>query len=192
MVSGLKGDKGDRGEKGSQADSTIEAIAAAGVATAAAGTAGGFAASAAQSASAAALSNAYIGTRVAALETKTQYQTTGTSLSAVPKTTFSLCDLVVSNGISTQFQASFTDGAVSCGSISSGDITSSGIVKGHIVGDLDYNNPSTLSTINIGRNSTALVPANIINIGGVTDFVYINGQHFNPLLYFKSSGINQF
>ena len=202
---GLKGDKGDRGEKGSQADSTIEAIAAAGIATAAAGTAGGFAASAAQSAFNAAASATAATTnyelRVAALETKTQYQSTGTSVSATPKTSFTLCDLVVSNGVSTTFSASFDDGAVNCGDITSssisagtidcGDITSTGNVKGHLVGDLDFASTIAASNINIGQNSSMLL--NTINIGKSNDLIYINGALYSPMAsYFANNYVNQF
>ena len=80
------------------------------------------------------------------------------------------------------------------GPISSVNITSSGIVKGHIVGDIDYASTTLTSTINIGRNSTSSIfNLNTINIGKPTDLIYINGSLYSPMSsYFASNYINQF
>ena len=133
---------------------------------------------------------------VLALETKTQYETTRTSLLGVPKTMFSLSDLVVSDGVSTKFSAGFSDGKVTCGPISSAaiscdDITSSGKVKGHLVGDLDFASTIAASNINIGQNSSMLL--NTINIGKSNDLIYINGALYSPMAsYFANNYVNQF
>ena len=46
--------------------------------------------------------------------------------------------------------------------------------------NLNYTNPITGSTINIGTNSSLAGGSNTIHIGTLIDFVYINGKLFNP------------